>query len=100
MIKFKSILTINQFNKFFRARKLLNIRLFDDEADKRWQTNVVQQNYEILCVSQFTLYNRLKGNKPDFHLAMQGAEAVNLYNGLLVKLGQQYQVDKIKGNCT
>lgn len=54
--------------------------------------------YEILCVSQFTLYNRLKGNKPDFHLAMQGAEASNLYDSLLAQLGNQYSSDKIKGN--
>lgn len=54
--------------------------------------------YEILCVSQFTLYNRLKGNKPDFHLAMQGAEASNLYNSLLQQLGNQYNAGKIKGN--
>ena len=26
--------------------------------------------YEVLMVSQFTLYGRLKGNKPDFSQAM------------------------------
>lgn len=31
---------------------------------------VVQQGLEVLCVSQFTLFNIMKGNKPDFHLAM------------------------------
>lgn len=80
-----------------RARKLLNIRLFDDEAGKRWQKSVKDMQFEILCVSQFTLYNRLKGNKPDFHFAMQGSEASNLYNLLLEKLGTQYSADKIKG---
>lgn len=81
----------------YRARKILNVRLFDDEAGKRWQKSVKDQQYEILCVSQFTLYNRLKGNKPDFHLAMQGAEAANLYNSLLDQLKQQHSPDKIKG---
>lgn len=80
------------------ARKLLSIRLFDDEAGKRWQKSVKDLQYEILCVSQFTLYNRLKGNKPDFHLAMQGAEASNLYNLLLQKLGTDHSADKIKGD--
>lgn len=80
------------------ARKLLNIRLFDDEAGKRWQKSVKDLQYEILCVSQFTLYNRLKGNKPDFHLAMQGPEASNLYNLLLQKLGTEYSADKINGD--
>lgn len=81
----------------FSARKLLSIRLFDDSTGKRWQRNVKDENLELLCVSQFTLYNRLKGNKPDFHLAMQGPEASNLYNSLLKKLGEQYSEDKIKG---
>lgn len=48
-------------------------------------------------MSQFTLYNRLKGNKPDFHLAMQGPDASHLYNSLLAKLGEQYSAEKIKG---
>ena len=33
------------------------------------------QNYEVLCVSQFTLYAKFKGNKPDFHLAMPGKDS-------------------------
>lgn len=81
----------------YRARKLLNIRLFDDEAGKRWQKSVKDMEYEILCVSQFTLYNRLKGNKPDFHYAMKGLEATELYKLLLEKLGTQYSADRIKG---
>lgn len=82
-----------------RARKLLSIRLFNDEADgtKRWQRNVKDLDAEILCISQFTLYNRLKGNKPDFHLAMQGGDATVLYNLLLTKLAEQYRPDRIKG---
>lgn len=34
---------------------------------KSWDSNVVDNNFEILVVSQFTLYGILKGNKPDFH---------------------------------
>lgn len=71
--------------------------MFDDENSKRWQKSVKDLQYDILCVSQFTLYNRLKGNKPDFHLAMQGNEASNLYNLLLDQLKSQYSADKIKG---
>lgn len=71
--------------------------MFDDENGKRWQKSVKDLQYDILCVSQFTLYNRLKGNKPDFHLAMQGNEASNLYNLLLDQLKSQYSADKIKG---
>lgn len=84
----------------YSVKKLLSIRLFDDAAGKRWQKNVKETELELLCVSQFTLYNRLKGNKPDFHLAMQGPEASTLYNQLLEKMGQQYTPDRIKGDTT
>ncbi|XP_063708626.1 D-aminoacyl-tRNA deacylase [Culicoides brevitarsis] len=77
------------------ARKILSIRLFDHN-DKRWQKSVVDEKLEILCISQFTLYHRLKGNKPDFHLAMKGEEAKVLYDKLLTKLGESYEPSKIK----
>ena len=49
------------------VRKILNLRIFDDEKNKRWSKSVKDLNLEILCVSQFTLYHIMKGNKPDFH---------------------------------
>ena len=49
------------------VRKLLNLRVFEDESNKRWAKSVKDLNLEILCVSQFTLYHIMKGNKPDFH---------------------------------
>ena len=48
------------------VRKLLNLRVFEDENDKRWAKSVKDLNLEVLCVSQFTLYHTMKGNKPDF----------------------------------
>lgn len=52
---------------------------------------------EILCISQFTLYSKLsKGNKPDFHLAMSGEGAKDLYYKFLEKLGADYDKAKIK----
>lgn len=86
--------SINDVN--FLVQKLLSLRVFDDESGKRWQKSVKDYNLEILCVSQFTLYHRLKGNKPDFHLAMKGAEAQSLYNSFLEKLRNSYQTEKIK----
>ena len=76
------------------------IRLFEDSAGKRWQKSIKDEHFEILCVSQFTLYHRLKGNKPDFHCAMQGPEAENLYNCFLKKLGDDYEPNKIKGSSS
>ena len=51
------------------VRKILNLRIFDDpeKENKRWSKSTKDINLEILCVSQFTLYHIMKGNKPDFH---------------------------------
>lgn len=54
-------------------------------------------NLEILCISQFTLYAKIKkGAKPDFHNAMMGDQAKVLYEKLLKKLGAEYDSSKIK----
>uniref|UniRef100_A0A182SM50 D-aminoacyl-tRNA deacylase n=1 Tax=Anopheles maculatus TaxID=74869 RepID=A0A182SM50_9DIPT len=79
------------------ARKLLNLRLFDEPTTgKRWTSSVVDQQLEILCISQFTLYHRLKGNRPDFSRAMQGPAAQELYGSLLKRLGDQYSSERIR----
>ncbi|XP_075145438.1 D-aminoacyl-tRNA deacylase isoform X1 [Haematobia irritans] len=80
----------------YLSRKLLSLRLFEDSSGKRWQKSVQDEKLEILCVSQFTLYHRLKGNKPDFHLAMQGEQAQTLYQLFLKRLGTSYDANKIK----
>ncbi|XP_036334171.1 D-aminoacyl-tRNA deacylase isoform X1 [Rhagoletis pomonella] len=80
----------------YLVRKLVALRLFEDTAGKRWQKSIKDEQLEILCVSQFTLYHRLKGNKPDFHLAMQGDTAQNLYNSFLKRLEKHYDATKIK----
>lgn len=78
-------------------RKILALRLFEDEG-KRWQKSVKDLQLEVLCVSQFTLYHRLKGNKPDFSAAMKGEDAQQLYSHFLNRLRQSYDSSKIKGN--
>ncbi|XP_037732668.1 D-aminoacyl-tRNA deacylase isoform X2 [Drosophila subpulchrella] len=78
-----------------RVRKILALRLFEEDG-KRWQKSAKDLNLELLCVSQFTLYHRLKGNKPDFSAAMKGEEAQQLYNHFLERLGQSYDSSKIK----
>jgi D-tyrosyl-tRNA(Tyr) deacylase len=45
--------------------KFLNLRLWDDSKGTRWKECVKSLNYEILLVSQFTLYSYMKGNKPE-----------------------------------
>ena len=72
--------------------KLLKLRLWSDPIDqnKAWHCNVVERQLQILLVSQFTLYHKLNGNKPDFHGAMANEQANELYNIFLVKLEQEY----------
>ncbi|CAL1530493.1 unnamed protein product [Lymnaea stagnalis] len=78
------------------VRKILNIRLFSDESDKRWMKSVMDMGYEVLCISQFTLEARLKGNKPDFSDAMAPGAAQLFYNQFLEALKTQYKPDKIQ----
>ncbi|KAK6268682.1 hypothetical protein QUC31_012842 [Theobroma cacao] len=79
------------------CRKVLNMRLFPNESTgKGWDQSVMQRNYGVLLVSQFTLYGFLKGNKPDFHVAMPPQKAKPFYESLLDKFRKAYQPDAIK----
>jgi D-tyrosyl-tRNA(Tyr) deacylase len=80
----------------FAANKLLNIRLWDDNNGVRWKECVKSKNYEILLVSQFTLYSFFKGNKPDFHKALEPEPAVQLYNTFVDTLKKIYIPEKIQ----
>ncbi|CAH9130434.1 unnamed protein product [Cuscuta epithymum] len=79
------------------CRKVLNMRLFPNkETGKTWDQSVLQKNYEILLVSQFTLYGILKGNKPDFHVAMPPDKAKPFYEAVLEKFRVAYKPDAVK----
>ena len=80
----------------FISRKILNLRLFDDEAGKRWAKSVKDKNLEILCVSQFTLHAVLKGNKPDFHQSMTGELSKPLFESTLEMLEKGFRKEKVK----
>lgn len=57
----------------------------------------MDKQYEVLCISQFTLQCVLKGNKPDFHLAMPSEQAEGFYNGFLEQLRKAYRPELVKG---
>lgn len=80
-----------------RVRKILNLRVFEDEGGRHWAKSVMDKQYEVLCVSQFTLQCVLKGNKPDFHLAMPSEQAEGFYNSFLEQLRKAYRPELIKG---
>lgn len=50
------------------------------------------------AVSQFTLYGVLKGNKPDFHVAMPPGAAKSFYASLVERLQKAYRADSVKGD--
>ena len=76
--------------------KFLNLRLFDDEKGARWKESVKSLGLEILLVSQFTLYHMFKGNKPDFHGAMEGDKAKVLFDKIVSKAREKYDEKKIQ----
>merc|ERR1719284_311182 len=78
------------------VRKLLGLRLWEDEGGRRWAKSAKDLDLEILCVSQFTLYHVMKGNKPDFHLAMAGDKSKLFYEEFLTEMRKGFKNDKIK----
>ena len=76
--------------------KFLNLRLWDDSKGTRWKECVKSLNYEILLVSQFTLYQVFKGNKPDFHFAMNGEPAKVLFDKIVDCVKKKYDPNKIQ----
>lgn len=63
--------------------------------NKAWDDSVTTKGYELLRVSQFTLYGRLDGNKPDFSHAMPPQAARQAYAALVDRLRLQYH-DRVK----
>ncbi|KAF7711346.1 D-aminoacyl-tRNA deacylase 1 [Silurus meridionalis] len=78
------------------VHKILNLRLFEDENGRAWCHSVMDKGLEVLCVSQFTLQCTLKGNKPDFHLAMNADFAQPFYNSVLEQLRIKHKPELIK----
>ncbi|KAM8772005.1 D-aminoacyl-tRNA deacylase 1 isoform 1-T4 [Acanthopagrus schlegelii] len=78
------------------VRKILNLRLFEDENGRAWSKSVMERDFEVLCVSQFTLQCILKGNKPDFHSAMPAELAQPFYNSILESMRSAYKPEHIK----
>jgi D-tyrosyl-tRNA(Tyr) deacylase len=78
------------------ARKIANTRLWDDAQGRPNGASVVQAGLEVLCVSQFTLYAKLKGNKPDYHLAAPGPVARPMYERLVAAVRQSVGADRVK----
>ncbi len=72
----------------FFVNKIANLRIFDDKEGKM-NLSVLSLNYEILLVSQFTLYGNVKkGFRPSFQEAASPEKANYLYELFIQKLKQ------------
>lgn len=49
--------TDNHLDYEYLAKKILSLKLWGDDQGRSWSTNVVDNGYDILLVSQFTLYH-------------------------------------------
>lgn len=79
------------------AKKIANLRIFEDE-NHRMNKSILDMNYEILSISQFTLYgDTRKGNRPSFIDAMKPKEAEHLYLQLTNILNNIYEINTYNG---
>lgn len=81
----------------FLARKILTTRMWNnEEEEKKWSKSVTDKGYEILLVSQFTLFHKFKGTRLDFHLAMGPGEAKEAYASFVERIRRDYEANKVK----
>lgn len=86
----------DESNFDFMIRKILNLRLFDDESG-RMNKSLLEIDGALLVVSQFTLYARVaNGNAPGWDDAMPYAEAEKLFTRFCEQLKSEYKEDKIR----
>ena len=77
-----------QENIDWMVKKITNLRIFDDQ-DGIMNISIKDIKGEILSVSQFTLYaDSKKGNRPSYIKALNGEEAIILYNKFNKKLNE------------
>lgn len=81
----------------FCCKRLLGVKLWENENGGQWRHGVKQKDYSVLLVSQFTLYGTI-GNKkyqPDYKLAMKSIPAEALYRKFLDLVRSEYQPEKV-----
>lgn len=64
----------------YLIKKVINLRIFDDEKGSM-NKSILDVSGSILSISQFTLYADIKkGNRPSYINALNGEEAIKLYD--------------------
>lgn len=81
----------------YLAKKIATLRIFEDENNKL-NRSIVDEKFEILSISQFTLYgNAKKGNRPSFTDALEPELAKILYLKLSEILENDYHIKTYNG---
>lgn len=77
----------------YMVDKVLNLRIFDDE-NGIMNKSLLEVGGDILSISQFTLYaDSKKGRRPSYVNALNGEEAIKLYNIFNEKLKSHVKVE-------
>ena len=85
--------TDSEKNIDWMVNKVLNLRIFDDESGIM-NKSVLDIKGSILSISQFTLYGDAShGNRPSYINALNGEEAIKLYDLFNSKLKNQIKVE-------
>lgn len=77
----------------YMVKKILGLRIFDDENGVM-NKNILDYGGSILSISQFTLYaDTSKGNRPSYIKALNGKEAIVLYDEFNSQLQEKLHVE-------
>ena len=91
MVGFTKEDTVQNIEKM--VQKIIKIRIFPDE-NGIMNKSVLDIHGSILSISQFTLYaDTTKGNRPSYIKALNGKEAIKLYDLFNEKLKQHIKVE-------
>lgn len=77
----------------YLCKKIVNLRIFDDESGIM-NKSILDVGGSILSISQFTLYgDTSKGNRPSYINALNGNEAIKLYDLFNQELSKSVHVE-------
>ena len=76
----------------YLARKLIKLRIFADE-NGRMNKSVKDVGGKLLLVPQFTLYGKVKKNRPSFHKALNPDDATRLFDYFVDKCSEEIEVE-------